>query len=670
MRKNMNDRFNELKNIILEADNRACFIERERILGRLESEFADYCAPDRHAKILSRLLSEISTPIFEYDYFAGRLVEALPDEGMRAPSGLLGATGHMSPDYEKVLRRGLSGILEEIRESARKKGTDDAAQFARNAEIVVEAVKAFCDRYSLEAQRAGKDRMAKALATVPYRPAYDFYSALQGIWIVHMIASCYVGDRDYAFGRFDQYMYPYYRQAVEEGCSEDELCELLSGFFIKTNEICGRTTHNHNVKPIKCTASKQYVNIGGESPNDFSKLVLRAAVANNMPQPQITVLLRPDADGEFTDLVFSSLSSLVDKLHIYNYDMIVDMLIKKGIPAPVAKDFTFSACCTFDLNYHSYRREKFVPAPEIFLRVIKQKEYSSVEDILTDFSAEVQKNMQEYADTEQKAQPEKRGAFVFDSILLSDSALECEYPCDANSPYSVLNFFCVGIATLGDSLMVIDRLVFKEKRFSYSELIEILKNNFEGQDTLRQEILSFTRFGNDSDSDEYAALMGGAFLDAVDRLTLRSNFFAIAGFYSLERDNVWKKYVGATPDGRLAGEPFSENQSPTYGADRTGITALLKSLSKLPFYRTATGGLNLTFSHSVEANILKALTLSYFELGGFHVGMSVVDKEVLKDAMINPDKYKSLTVRLYGFSEYFISLPEWQQIAVINRTAY
>ena len=115
---------------------------------------------------------------------------------------------------------------------------------------------------------------------------------------------------------------------------------------------------------------------------------------------------------------------------------------------------------------------------------------------------------------------------------------------------------------------------------------------------------------------------------------------------------------------------MSENQSPTYGADRSGITALLRSISKLPFAGTVTGGLNLTFSQKLSPRVLQSLVLSYFEMGGFHVGMSVVDHTVLRDAMKHPEKYRSLTVRIYGFSEYFICLPPFQQEAVLNRTLY
>lgn len=116
---------------------------------------------------------------------------------------------------------------------------------------------------------------------------------------------------------------------------------------------------------------------------------------------------------------------------------------------------------------------------------------------------------------------------------------------------------------------------------------------------------------------------------------------------------------------RMASRFRKINLRPT---DKNGVTALLKSLSKLPFDRTATGGLNLTFSQDMSPDILKSLVISYFRLGGLHVGISVINSETLKDAMKNPDKYKSLTVRLYGFSEYFVSLPKWWQLAILNRT--
>ncbi len=662
----------KLKELIFETDNNACFIERERILGRLENEMKDYSGTDKYAIILSMLLTEVSTRVLDCDYFAGRVVEALPDEGMKAPNTLLCSIGHMSFDYAKVLKMGLKGILKEIKITSVKKGDKDSLSFAENAEIVINAIHDFSDRYAKEAEDKGFWEMAKALKTVPFEPAYDFYSALQGIWIIHMIASCYVGSRDYAFGRFDQYMLPFYEKAISEGKSREELTELLAGFLIKTNEICGRCTHNYKVKPVLSQASKQYINIGGENPNAFSSVVLEAAMLSNMAQPQITVLLKPDSNADFTKNTFKALSHLTDKMNIYNYEPIVKALVKKGIDEDVAKDFTYSACCTFDLNYHSFRLEYYTPVPFIFKEVLESREFDSTNDILAEFEKSLIDDIQKYVDVTEKGFESERARkeFVLDSILLSDSTKECKYACDGNAKYNVLNIFCPGIATLGDSLMVIDKLVFKEKRYTYAEFMEIVKNNFENNEELRQEILGYTKFGNDTENDKYAVLAGKAFLDAADSVKLKDNHYIASGFYSLERENFWSSKLVATPDGRKSGQPFSENQSPTYGTDKNGITALLKSIAKLPLERTVNGGLNLTFSQKVNPEILQALVVSYFNMGGLHVGISVIDRAVLKDAMKNPDKYKSLTVRLYGFSEYFISLPEWQQIAVLNRTEY
>ena len=279
-----------------------------------------------------------------------------------------------------------------------------------------------------------------------------------------------------------------------------------------------------------------------------------------------------------------------------------------------------------------------------------------------------------------------------------------------------------GIANNTDGLVAIKKLVFEEKRFTLAELGEALKANFGygvhgaaaekltteiatelvasgvevNENAIRMiydEVTNQTslsasekakykeikrlieeespKYGNDIyDVDMFARDVANSYTKEVEKYkNYRGGIFQ-AGLYPVSANVPLGASTGATPDGRKSGSPFSENQSPTYGADRSGITALLKSLSKLPFARTATGGLNLTFSQKPSSDVLRALVLSYFELGGFHVGIGIVDRETLLDAMKNPEKYKSLTVRLYGFSEYFVSLPEWQQLAVLNRTEY
>ena len=379
---------------------------------------------------------------------------------MSAPNRLLCATGHMSPDYESLLKYGLNGVLKKIKKSAKEKADEESRVFAQNAEIVVDSIRNYAKRYAKAAKSKGFDKMASALEKVPYEPAYDLYSALQSVWLMHMIASCYVGERDYAFGRFDEYMLPFYEKAMADGASREESTELLAGFFMKTNEICGRGAWNYKAKPVLCQSSKQYVNIGGENPNEFSKIVLKAAVMNNMAQPQITVLLKPDANEEFTKEVFAAMSRLVDKLHVYNYDLIVNALVNKGIAPDDAKKFTFSACCTFDLNYYSYRLEYFTPTLQIFLDVMNSKEYSDLEHLTKDLTSVLERDIQKDIENKEKGFSDKEYArkyFVLDSLLHTDTAYNCMYPCDGRSKYKIFNVFCPGVATLGDSLMVLDK---------------------------------------------------------------------------------------------------------------------------------------------------------------------------------------------------------------------
>jgi formate C-acetyltransferase len=258
--------------------------------------------------------------------------------------------------------------------------------------------------------------------------------------------------------------------------------------------------------------------------------------------------------------------------------------------------------------------------------------------------------------------------YVLDTLLLDGCNDKCEYPIYA-TPHRVKNIFLPGIATLGDSLYALDELVFNGD-IPYSDFIAMLKADLEGFEALREKLLRLQKFGNDLECDKYTVNVANLLVDAVESCEHLESEVVVPSFYSLERDNSWAKDIPATPDGRRSGTPISENQSPTYGSDRNGITALLCSISKLPFTRTGAGGLNLTFSSSITPEVLGALIKGYFEQGGLHVGISVIDREVLLDAMEHPERHAALTVRLYGFSEYFICLPRWQQIAVLNRTAY
>ena len=324
--------------------------------------------------------------------------------------------------------------------------------------------------------------------------------------------------------------------------------------MIKTNEISGRATHNHDCKPTMCQSSKQYLCIGGARPNQLSLDFLKAAALNDLAQPVVTVILKPDADEIFTRQVFETMTAIWDKMQVYHYDVIHRRLLNRGLPETIAVDFTFSGCCTLDFHYRTIRNECYFDSVRVLCDVLGltadyNPDYGSVEDVVAAIRGCAQLKMQAHvnqvaavcdaaAPAHQDAYRTNRKKFVLDALLMGTCAERCRYPFDGGS------------------------------------------------------------------------------------------------------------------------------------CDVSGVTATLKSVAKLPLHRTANGGLNLMFAQKVSADILQSLILAYFKMGGIHAGVSVTDIQILKDAMIRPEKYKSLTVRLYGFSEYFISLPEWQKIALMNRTRF
>jgi len=159
-------------------------------------------------------------------------------------------------------------------------------------------------------------------------------------------------------------------------------------------------------------------------------------------------------------------------------------------------------------------------------------------------------------------------------------------------------------------------------------------------------------------------------LDALEEAPNPEGYPLLGAIYSLHCHVPWGQAMPATPDGRRSGEPVSENQSPVHGTDREGVTALLRSVASLPLSGTATGGLNIKLAGKPSPDVVVGLMESFFEMGGVHVGFTFVDRETLLAAQSRPEEYRSLCVRITGFSEYFIALSPEAQADVIARTEH
>ena len=327
-----------------------------------------------------------------------------------------------------------------------------------------------------------------------------------------------------------------------------------------------------------------------------------------------------------------------DRLQVYNCEVIQEFLKSKNLPKEIIDRPAFTACCTPDIYLHSVREELYLPTVQTFVNTLNSNEYKDKKSFLSAFKENIKTECEDYVVKSRNGDYDWTSRyFILDCLLISDCNEVCTYPLHGLT-YRAKNIFLPGIATLADSLCSLDKLVFNGE-VSYKEMINALNDDFNGHEDLLFKIKSIEKFGNDTVVDSYATEIAEVMLLALNEVTHADNEVIIPSFYSLERDNVWAKDIPATPDGRKSGSPISENQSPTYGNDKLGLTAMLNSLSKIPFNKTGGGGLNLTFSSKVNADILNALITTYFKKGGIHCGITILDRETLKDAMVNPEKH-------------------------------
>jgi len=275
--------------------------------------------------------------------------------------------------------------------------------------------------------------------------------------------------------------------------------------------------------------------------------------------------------------------------------------------------------------------------------------------------------------------------FSFESILAKDAVeMAMDINSSARNPptgtgYVQQPLLGGGIATVADSLAAIKKLVYEEGRMSLQDLNEILKSNFADQEELRLELRNrLPKYGNDDDYvDTIAAEVALHYCEEVVRQREEHAGLSMPAIYSYMSYLYHGMVTGATPDGRLAGEPVSENQQAVNGRDREGVTALLNSMRKLkPAFRyTPFGGSTITLDRSAvsrenSVELIGALFETYFEKGGLQVMPNVIDVETLRDAKAHPEKHENLVVRVTGYSARFVTLqPEVQDI-VIARTAH
>ncbi len=677
-----------------------------------------------------------------FEYWKGRthedaLKELIPEKYWQAENiGVLmgihiriGGHGHISASHEKVLKRGLLDIAKEAERRAAQldlTSADDVNKlpFLKAVSIVCHAVIKFAGRYADLAFEMVKDETdsvrKKELETicevcrrVPALPPRSFYEAVQTSWLIQLVLQIESNGHSVSMGRLDQNLCSFYRADIEKGrIHAREAQELVACFFIKLKTINKVRAWDH-AKYATGYPMYQNITIGGQSPdgkdavNEVTYLCINAMENVRFPEPNLIARYWSGASDEYLKKCVDSISLGFGMPAMINDEVVIPSLLSRGVKRHDAYNYGAVGCIEVSVpgkwGYRCYGMTftSFIRLFELTLRggVDHRFKNTFLEpgkslpecETFDELMAEWQRENEVYArlavehdiivDECKKQLPE-----IFMSTLVDNCLERGKSILDGGAVYDMNSGVQIGLANVANSLAVLKKLVFEEKKFSGEEILKILDENYEGENgEVTRQLFENTvpKYGNDDDYvDNIAVSAYESFMDIIESYkNARYNKGPIGCAYYPSTVTVSSNVpagqsVGATPDGRKAGEPVAEGASPHSGTDLKGPTAVMKSVTKIPTIRM-TGGqlLNIKFSSNLltvenEKWKLVHLLRGFSTLKGWHVQFNTLSSKVLKDAQLNPQNYRNLMVRVAGYCALFTDLDIDVQNEIIKRTEH
>lgn len=654
------------------------------------------------------------------------ILAAVPEELWRADErGVLyhyfrsRTIGHINAGYAKVLSRGMNGIKDDLARSLGQLDREDPAycrrrQFLESVAMVCDAVIAFASRHAAEARRlaaleADPKRKMELLKTaevcerVPAEPARTFQEALQSFWFVHLILNLETDGHAFGPGRFDQYLYPFYRHSLDGGgITEDEAQELLDLMWVKFDEITLAKDSGES-QTSSSYPDFQNLNIGGLTPdgrdatNELSYMCLTALDHTKLPQPGLSAQISSKTPARFLLRCCDLLRQGMGMPAMFNSDVLVLGMVNRGKTLEDArasslngcvacfcdgKDrmastgyFNLAKCLELALNDGADR----LTGEQLGPRTGDPATFAAFDDVVKAFHAQVA----HFVEMKVRYDDIVRDIYAtycpvpFTSAVIDDCIEKALDWHAGGAHYNIATMSGVAVGTVADSLAAIRRHVFEEKTLTMARLKEALDRDWEGFETLRQAFVNKTpHYGNDDDqADGLAVLAQKIFCGEVEKHRDVQGARYWVDLLPTTSHIALGAMTGATPDGRRARTPLSEGVSPVQGHDRQGPTAAARSVAKLDHARTNGTLLNMkidpqSLSTPEGLSRLAALIRGYFAEGGHHVQFNIIDRKILEDAMEHPERHRNLIVRVAGYSDYFVLLSPEIQREILSRTEH
>lgn len=645
----------------------------------------------------------------------------------------LGGVGHFIADYKMLLSKGYGGIKQMVLDAMSKTEDEEKTDFYKSQLIVLDASMAYINRYAVLAaelaaaesdpkRKAELEQISSNCRHVASNPARTTWEALQLWHIATEIILIESNGHSVSYGRMDQWLYPYYKADMDCGqVSKDFIQELLDSTYIK----CGANSKLRDKMTVISNAGRGWggesLTVGGvnrdgsDATNDLTMMLIDASIHTRLACPWLCVRVHEHTPDELKIKYTEAIRAGFGHPKLYNDQAAIPAQLKKGRTLEEARDYAIVGCVEIDTPGEEYgwHDAAYMNIAKVFEmainggRCMSCGEHCPMHPICggagthlgPDYgSLATFQSFDEVLEAYDK-QMEYWTERMYNGIEAMDMAHRKMKPL----PYvSALYANCIetgvdlsaggakynhtgpqgaGIATVADGMAVIKQLVFEEKKITGVELLTAVNYNWQGFDELYALVNSdkVHHYGNDDDyADELGSIAFNTYCKHIENRTNCRGGSYTPGVYTVSANVGLGLIQGASPDGRTAQEPISDNMSPVHtlasSHDVEGPTAMLKSVTKLDHVR-ATNGTLLNWKVSPECmsgetgrdNLIHLLDV-YFDRKGMHSQINVMSSDMMRDALVHPEKYKDMLVRVAGYSAYFVELSKPLQYDLIGRT--
>ena len=637
--------------------------------------------------------------------------------------------GHIIPNHDFVLRVGYGGIAKIAKEHLEndKNLTQDQKDFYNAVIICMNAALKYIKRFSTlaakmaetesDVKRRGElSEISKIFEHFMEGGARSFYEAVETVYLTHLLMMIESNGHSFSFGRFDQYVYPYYKKDLDAGrITKEKALEIITDFFIMTNSLNKIRPWDHTQYSCGYPLYSNLM-VGGMEPdgndgtNDISYLCLEAMNLSRLPEPNLSVRFCEKTPQSLLEDTARLIRKGFGMPSVFCDEVCIPAMMTLDLDLETARDYASMGCVetaipgkwghrATGMTYINFAKvfeialnNGYDPETGIQLFNINGKDgrnsdFKSYDELWQAWKKALKFYFDLAVDCDLVCD---RALKYHDSDAFASSTIDCALDRgktlkNGGSMYDYVSQSNIGPSVVGDSLAAVKKLVFEDKTLTMDQLMDALDKNFDGANgiRIRKMCRNAPKFGNDIDYvDEIVADVYDSYLELLPNYkTDRAGRGPIGCRYTMSTSNITSYVpngfdVGATPDGRLAGKPLNEGASPCLGADRSGPTAVINSVSKLPNKRMAGGQLlNMRFTPNAlegDDNLKKfvAFIRAAKAKNIFHNQFNIVDSETLKDAKVHPEDHEDLMVRVAGYCALFTTLMPETQDAIIERTEH